>query len=57
MTKKKKLDKEKMEEYIQFLEKRINSTNFKNNVTTEEFNKTKTKLKNERLKFKLLFGK
>lgn len=42
------------ENYIEFLEKRINSKNFKNNVSLEEFEKTKEKLKKEKLKLKLL---
>ncbi len=43
-----------MKDYIEFLEKRVNSQNFKSNVSNEEFEKTKEKLKREKLKLKLL---
>jgi len=39
------------EDYIKFLTKRIDSKNYKNNVTAEEYEKTKTKY--EKAKFKL----
>lgn len=42
------------QDYIAFLEKRINSKNYKNNVSAAEFEKTKEKLDKERLKLKLL---
>lgn len=50
----KKSSKEDINKYISFLEKRINSKNYKSNVSPEEFEKTKEKLKKERLKLKLL---
>lgn len=42
------------QDYITFLEKRINSKNYKNNVSAAEFEKTKEKLDKERLKLKLV---
>ena len=50
----KKPTKKDIELYIAFLEKRLASKNFKNNVSEEEFNKTKNKLAKEKLKLKLL---
>lgn len=41
-------------EYIAFLEKRLNSENYKNNVSQEEYKKTKSKLDKEKLLVKLL---
>lgn len=41
-------------EYITFLEKCLNSKNYKNNVSREEFEKTKSKLDKEKLLVKLL---
>lgn len=41
-------------DYIAFLEKRINSKNYKNNVSAIEFQKTKEKLAKEKLLIKLL---
>jgi hypothetical protein len=46
--------KKQTEEYIKFLEKRIASKNYKNNVSEEEYKKTQDKLSKERLKLKLL---
>ena len=46
--------KRETQQYIEFLEKRINSKNYKKNVPAEEFEKTKNKLAKERLKLKLL---
>jgi len=40
-------------DYISFLEKRIKSKNFKDNVSEEEYNKTVEKLSKARLKLKL----
>lgn len=37
------------EEYIKFLERRVNSANFKKNVSPEEYEKTEKKLKKARL--------
>ena len=44
------------QDYIAFLEKRLKSKNFKNNVSKEEYDKTKLKLDKVRLKLKLLVG-
>lgn len=46
--------KQQRQQYITFLEKRLASKNYKNNVTSEEYDKTKQKLANERLKLKLM---
>lgn len=43
-----------MQDYIEFLERRVNSKNYKANVTKEEYEKTVEKLKKERTKLKLL---
>jgi hypothetical protein len=40
-------------EFITFLEKRVQSKNFKENVSEEEYSKTVEKLKKARLKLKL----
>lgn len=42
------------EEYIAFLERRVNSANFKKNVSVEEFEKTQEKLKKARLVLRML---
>lgn len=42
------------QEYIQFLEKRLSSANYKNNVTESEYKQTEEKLKKEKLLVKLL---
>jgi len=42
------------QEYIQFLEKRLASSNYKNNVSESEYLKTEEKLKKEKLLIKLL---
>jgi len=41
-------------DYIAFLEKRLNSANYKKNVSPEEFDKTKAKLKKAKLVLKIL---
>lgn len=46
--------KKQREEYIKFLEKRVNSPNYKSAVSDEEFNKTKQKLDKERLLIKMV---
>ena len=51
---KQKVTKKMVEDYIQFLEKRLNSKNYKANVSEAEYSKTKEKLAKERLKLKLL---
>jgi CRISPR/Cas system-associated endoribonuclease Cas2 len=40
--------------YVEFLKKRIQSSNFKNNVTKEEFEKTKKKYDKAKLKLKFM---
>ena len=56
MEKKKKIiEKQKQRTYILFLEKQVNSENYKNNVSKEEYEKTKKKLSKERLKVRLGF--
>jgi hypothetical protein len=42
------------EDYIAFLEKRLNSSNFKKNVDDEEYKKTQEKLKKAKLVLKIL---
>jgi hypothetical protein len=42
------------QEYIIFLEKRLASVNFKQNVSAEEFTKTQEKLKKAKLVLKVL---
>lgn len=45
---------EQEEKYIEFLKKRLNSDNFKNNVTKEEYELTKKKYDKSKLKLKFL---
>jgi len=42
------------EDYIVFLEKRLGSENYKKNVSVEEFDKTKEKLKKAKLVLRML---
>ena len=60
MAKKKKLTKqqeiEHEEEYIAFLQKRLNSENFRNNVSEEEYDKTKEKYDKAKFRLKILKG-
>ena len=42
------------EEYLVFLKKRLESKNYKANVSEEEFNKTKEKYDKAKLRLKLL---
>jgi len=51
MSKKKK---KKYGSYLEFLEKRVNSENFKRNASPEEFNEAKEKLKREKFKQRIL---
>ena len=51
-TKEKRIKQE--EDYIAFLEKRLNSENYKKNVSAEEYSKTQEKLKKARLVLKIL---
>lgn len=41
-------------EYIEFLKKRLNSDNFKKNVSEEEFIKTEEKFKKAKFRLRLL---
>jgi len=41
-------------QYIEFLEKRLKSKNYKNNVSEEEYNKTKEKYDKAKSRLKLL---
>ena len=43
-------------EYVAFLKKKLESKNFKANVSEEEFNKTKAKYDKAKLKLKFLKG-
>lgn len=42
------------EDYVAFLKKRLESKNYKNNSTEEEYNKTKEKYEKAKLKLKFL---
>jgi len=53
MEKKKKFNLKEHKQYIQFLEKRLGSANYKANVTEEEYNKTKAKYDKAKLILKL----
>lgn len=53
MSKKQKFDLKKHKEYVEFLKKRLDSTNYKNNVTKEEYQKTKEKYDKAKLVLKL----
>jgi len=44
------------EKYVAFLKKRVESKNFKENVTKEEFDKTKLKYKKAKLKLRMMKG-
>lgn len=55
---KKKLSKEELiaveDEYVKFLKKMLNSQNYKDNATVEEYAKTKAKYDKAKLKLKFL---
>lgn len=54
-NKHKKTDLEQLKDYVEFLKKRLNSTNFKANVSAEEYAETKKKY--DKAKFRLkMFG-
>lgn len=53
MKNKKQNKLEQHKDYIVFLEKRVNSDNFKNNVSKEEYDKTVAKLKKAKLLLKM----
>ena len=52
MSKNKK--KKKYGSYLEFLEQRVNSENFKRNATSEEYDEAKEKLKREKFKQRIL---
>jgi hypothetical protein len=59
MTKKKLSKKEELAHevtYAEFLKKRLDSKNYKNNVTKEEYEKTKLKYDKVKFRIKLLKG-
>ena len=51
---KQKFDIKKEEEYMEFLKKRLDSNNYKANVTEEEYAKTKAKYEKVKLVIKLM---
>jgi hypothetical protein len=51
---KQKFDIKKEEEYMEFLKKRLDSKNYKANVTEEEYAKTKAKYEKVKLVLKLM---
>jgi hypothetical protein len=53
----KKTDKQQLEEYLAFLQKRLSSENYKGNVSKEEYEKEKSKYDKAKTRFKLLYGK
>ena len=54
MKKKKQNSMEHEEKYLEFLRKRVQSDNYKNNVSEEEFKKTKAKYDKAKLKLKMM---
>jgi hypothetical protein len=42
--------------YVEFLRKRVQSDNYRQNVSKEEFDKTKRKYDNAKLKLKMMKG-
>jgi hypothetical protein len=52
ITKEKRIKQE--EDYITFLEKRLNSENYKKNVSKEEYLETQSKLKKAKLVLRML---
>lgn len=53
-NKNKKTSIQQEEEYVSFLKKRLESKNYKNNVSIEEFEKTKEKYEKAKLKLRFL---
>jgi len=45
------------EKYVEFLKKRLDSKNYRDNVTAEEYNKTKEKYDKAKFRLKTLKGK
>lgn len=56
MSPKIKETKKQTEDYLAFLKKRLDSKNYKANVTKEEYEKTQAKYEKTKLKLKLLFN-
>jgi hypothetical protein len=56
MSKKNKPNKKEDLDYKLFLEKQLNSKNYKNAVSEEEYLKTKAKLEKVKLRIKLLYN-
>lgn len=54
MKKNKKPDIQHEQDYIAFLKKRLESANYKENVSKEEYDKTKYKYEKAKLKLKLI---
>jgi len=54
MAKNKKPTLKQEQEYLEFLKKRLDSKNYKANVSTEEYEKTKAKYDKVKLKLRLL---
>jgi hypothetical protein len=52
--KNKKFDIEKHKEYVEFLRKRVQSENFKNNTSKEEYEKTLQKYDKAKLVLKIM---
>jgi hypothetical protein len=53
-NKNKKSTLQQEEEYVAFLKKRIESSNYKSNVSKEEYEKTKEKYEKAKLKLRFL---
>ena len=52
LTKSEEIKKEK--EYVEFLRKRLNSDNYKKNISAEEYEKTKVKFDKAKFSLKIL---
>ena len=52
LTKSEEIKKEK--EYVEFLRKRLNSDNYKKNISAEEYEKTKVKFDKAKFRLKIL---
>ena len=48
------MKKKKYKDYLEFLEAKLNSENYKTNVSPEEYEKTKEKYKKEKFKQRIL---
>jgi hypothetical protein len=56
MGKNKKPTLKEEKDYLEFLRKRLDSKNYKANVSAEEYEKTKNKYNKQKLKLKLMFN-